>query len=791
METIVYDGLSVEMLPEHGGRVTRVDPASVPPVPGPAMGRRAPADVEPFVGRQVEVAAARAAAPGAPVEFHAGCGYGKSALLRHIAAQWTAHGSIPVVHLRVRGYPAGDVRQAIVEALHPTDRRVRHTTQECARLLADSSATILLDDVTLDPAALKAVVDEMPGCTVVIGCDRPLLGPAGRSVALAGLPLDAARDLLCADLGRTLRDEERLDAERLWAAVDGQPLHLRQAAALVRDGGHHLADLVSAVGRDRYALDRLSINALPNPQRRALALLAFAAGALLPTDLIAAITDLADIWAILTSLHGRGLIERDDDQFGLPVCLAKDYRALLVDSLALGNAVRVLVDWIRQHDSGSPDAVAVADAALSLIRYAAERANWPTMVRLVDAVEPVLALAGRWDTWSDVLHLGLTAARRIADLTVQARFEHQLGVFEFTTGHPSTAYAHWQEALRIRTEVGDRTGAAVTRANLDVQAPPVAVPSSPPSGRAARHLLLRSKGGLIGAAAGVALAVAISAAVASNLGPEPSGAGPVSPTVVTNSAGITTPSSDPSQGGPTSGGVESGGSSPGGGPGGSSPGGGGVTAPRASATATVAPTSYTGTDCPQTFTFTGTISVTSGPITVRYRWFGSDGGTLPDQTLTFTGSGAQQQSVQPTTWTLSANGTRWQAIQILSPNTTQSNHATFTLTCQTGPTVSATAAVSPTSYTGTDCPHTFTFTGTIRVTSGPITVRYRWFGSDGGTLPDQTLTFTGSGVQQQSVQPTTWTLSANGTRWQAIQILSPNTTQSNHATFTLTCQPPG
>jgi len=99
--------------------------------------------------------------------------------------------------------------------------------------------------------------------------------------------------------------------------------------------------------------------------------------------------------------------------------------------------------------------------------------------------------------------------------------------------------------------------------------------------------------------------------------------------------------------------------------------------------------------------------------------------------------------------------------------------------------------VSPTSYTGSSCPHVFSFTGVIRVAAGPVTVRYKWIRSDGAIAPEQTVSFSGTGSQQATVGGETWTLSANGTHWEAIQILSPGTAQSNHATFTLNCQPPG
>ena len=176
----------------------------------------------------------------------------------------------------------------------------------------------------------------------------------------------------------------------------------------------------------------------------------------------------------------------------------------------------------------------------------------------------------------------------------------------------------------------------------------------------------------------------------------------------------------------------------------------------ATATASVSPASYTGGACPAVFTFSGTVTSPSAG-TVTYRWTRSDGATGPTSTLTFTGAGSQTVS---TTWTLGAAGTTgtfWEAVQILSPGTATSNQASFTLSCTT-PSATATASVSPASYTGGACPAVFTFSGTVTSPSAG-TVTYRWTRSDGATGPTSTLTFTGAGSQTVS---TTWTSARRG-----------------------------
>mgnify|MGYP001567226316 CR=1 FL=1 len=94
-----------------------------------------------------------------------------------------------------------------------------------------------------------------------------------------------------------------------------------------------------------------------------------------------------------------------------------------------------------------------------------------------------------------------------------------------------------------------------------------------------------------------------------------------------------------------------------------------------------------------------------------------------------------------------------------------------------------TAAVSPTSYTGS-CPKKFDFTANI-TTNAAGTVTYKWARSDGAGAPTHTLVFASAGTQPAT--PDDWTLSSSGTKWEKIQILTPNSLESNQAEFTLNC----
>ena len=369
----------------------------------------------------------------------------------------------------------------LVSAAFASEGTIRPTPSLSAQLLATLQAVVVLDDVRSDPEVISYLVTAMPGCSVVVGAARPLLEDGSApSHRLSGLPEDAGLALLARDLDRPVNTNELPAARRLWAAVEGQPLHLRQAAALVRAGERTFAELAAAAERDPESLDWLAIDALPNPQRRVLAMLALAGGALLPPDLLSAMASVADIREAISDLHARGLAEREEDRFGLPTCKVDAYRPQLLTYVDVGSAARELIRWLTSRDPADNVSLSVAEAALSLIRFAAEQGDLRTVVALVRVVEPILTLAGRWQVYSDALHQGMQAAQQLGDEVSQAYFAHQQGTLALCQDQLSAAQQHLQHALELRRRLGDRRGAERTQHNLEILQPtPPHAPTAP------------------------------------------------------------------------------------------------------------------------------------------------------------------------------------------------------------------------------------------------------------------------------------------------------------------------
>ncbi|HEY5988372.1 MAG TPA: hypothetical protein VIV12_18640, partial [Streptosporangiaceae bacterium] len=500
MSGILYGNLRIDIVDDAGDRVERTTLRLPPPrlslrqtrpkVQAPAL----------LLGRAEQIDEARQAIQAQrPVGFTAPCGFGKSALLRQAAANAVA-GDIAgqCVFLQVGSHDVADLLQRLVDELYTADHPVKATPEQCAQLLGQVQAVILLDDVLLDPGQIEHLILVLPGCSLVLGSPRPVLGRHGSSLILAGLPDDAALELVTRDLGRAITSQELPAVKRMVAAVEGQPLHLRQAAALAREDEMSFAVLAKKAEHDPEVLDRLSVNALAEHERRALAVLALVAGALLPEELVAAMGDIAQIGECLGLLHRRGLADRQDDRFGLPICKVESYRQMLLKDLQLAAAFREFGSWLANQDPTSEESRSALGAALAVIGFAADRGDWRAVARLVRVVEPILTLAGRWEACRHALDLGLQAAKALGDRAAEAFFSHQQGTLALCQDELDAAKRFLEQALDLRQQLGDGSGAAVTQHNLQLLQPPPPPPPRRWPPKRLRRLTVVAAGGVDG-----------------------------------------------------------------------------------------------------------------------------------------------------------------------------------------------------------------------------------------------------------------------------------------------------
>ena len=387
----------------------------------------------------------------------------------------------------------------------------------------------MADDVTLTRGQADYLQSVLPGCSILLGSQRPILGQDD-SHRLPGFADDAALQMVIDNLGRPLSADEMADVRRLIDAIDGQPLHLRQATALVREGQQSFAALASATEHDPEALDRLGVDALAQRYRRALGILALAAGALLPSGLVAVMGGIAEIGECLSLLHRRGLAEQRHDQYGLPVCKAERSREMLFKDVHHAAALRELTNWLTAANPAAPDSIRAASAAVAIAGWAAEGSDWTGVIEVVRVAEPILTLAGHWEASRQALTHGLHAAVAAGDHLSEALFSHQQGTLALCLDELTSAHQLLTRALLLREQRGDQEGAAATRHNLEILQPPTAPePAKPRRPRSLRRLLA-----VVGSGALVLLA--ITAGVVKTLPSSPSAAHPTTSTPLPTSS---------------------------------------------------------------------------------------------------------------------------------------------------------------------------------------------------------------------------------------------------------------
>ncbi len=124
---------------------------------------------------------------GRPVGFHAACGYGKTTLLRNIAAAAAERGLAPSgIYLRADGDRVGDLLQDLVTRLYVCDQPVKLTPLECTQLLGQVSAVVVVDDLRASPDQVGYFLDVLSGCSLLIGSAQPVLGRRGSHTAWVG-----------------------------------------------------------------------------------------------------------------------------------------------------------------------------------------------------------------------------------------------------------------------------------------------------------------------------------------------------------------------------------------------------------------------------------------------------------------------------------------------------------------------------------------------------------------------------------------------------------------------------
>jgi hypothetical protein len=434
------------------------------PRPTPVLIR--PRLIRGLVDRQAELAAILSALDaGLPFEVIGERGAGKTAILRHLAHHPRAGSFIDgVVYLPARHQSAADILQFVFEAFYEGDVIGKPTEAEILRGLEDKQALILLDDVNLAQDELERVLDCAPRSAFVVATRKRCLWGEVRSLALEGLPIEAAVLLLERETERSFDDIGRAAAERVCAALGGYPLRVQQAAAIAREQGIAADGWTHGIAPDGLLTELLA--SIDEKERRALLALTALPGVPLEIQDISGIAEEPGLESSLIGLAGRGLVVRSHLRYHLADGVGDRLRRTDDLNPWTNRAITYFTGWAERYRRGPDKLLEESEALLRAQYHAIEIRRWGEALRLGQLLEGALVVGARWGAWAIALDHCLAAAKTIGDRSAEAWALHEIGTRALCLGEPGKARASLGQALKLREALSDVAGAAASRRNL-------------------------------------------------------------------------------------------------------------------------------------------------------------------------------------------------------------------------------------------------------------------------------------------------------------------------------------
>ncbi|GAB6265013.1 MAG: hypothetical protein STSR0001_04570 [Methanothrix sp.] len=354
---------------------------------------------------------------------------------------------------------------------------LRPSPYEAARRALTGRQALIVLDGTEACDDLDTVLSITASCGVLITTRKHSDAPEDFS-DLSPLPPEEAVQFLQAWAG-TMASDEKI-CQSICGILGGLPLAIflagRYMAHKRQFGSEYLAwlektplaalDMGEREHRSIPLLMKHSLEQVSNPARACLgvtgilALRPFEAGIM---DIALEIST-ADANRSLGELVDFGLLIRPDVSYQIThalehtyaraelpppsdvlLRLAEYYRELIMKQTPLGLAGYVFLDAQRDH--------------ILAVQSACNKTGlWKVVRRITWAVEDYLDLRGHWTDRVAVVQAGLEAAKSDLARYDEAEFLNRLGLAYADLGEPRKAIEHYEQALMISREIGDRRG---------------------------------------------------------------------------------------------------------------------------------------------------------------------------------------------------------------------------------------------------------------------------------------------------------------------------------------------
>ena len=398
------------------------------------------------------------------LNVHGEAGIGKTYVLTNALArdEALAHRD-GVVYLFAKGRPLADLLQALFEEFYVCKPPFVVSPEHAARELAEKRALVVVDSVELDRDEVQRLVTAAPGSRFIVASRQRVLWD-GDQLLLHGLTAEFALALLERELGRLLRPGERAAAERLCALLSGNPLAIRQAAALIADGRSTFVDVVARIeAAGPGAVAAQSVENLTEDERRLVEAVTPFRGEAVRVEHIGKLAGI-DAPQLFADLERRGVLVSHSPKYSLAPNLAEVLARN--EPAAVERALAYFVDWAEKRRELPAEQHADGPALVALVETAAQVGQDRGAIRLAQEIDAGLATGRRIGSWGEVHELALEAARRSGDRSAEAWALHQRGTRKVALGETASGVDDLEAALRLRSDLGDDAGRAATEWNL-------------------------------------------------------------------------------------------------------------------------------------------------------------------------------------------------------------------------------------------------------------------------------------------------------------------------------------
>ena len=264
-----------------------------------------------FLDRQREYeTAVRVLEQGDTIQLAGEPGIGKTWLLRRLGNELTDFAD-GIIYLRANNAPLEDILQLIFDSFYHYEGHVpiKPNAVIMRQALHDKEAIFLIDDINLPREEIEELVGTMEFSSFLLISDERTFWGEGRAITLKGLPTVDSLALLAEKLGRAITDAEASLCRQICGSLNGHPLRIFQAAAMMVDDNLSLADYWQMLRAERSVVETLT------PSEEATLSQLAAVDAPLTAVHLQELTGIADIPQTLDGLARKGWLEALDTHY--------------------------------------------------------------------------------------------------------------------------------------------------------------------------------------------------------------------------------------------------------------------------------------------------------------------------------------------------------------------------------------------------------------------------------------------------------------------------------------------